>query len=67
MDLHLKAIKNKLVVERVTSLCDSEIERALGFTVCSHRLVPLAKKYRNEGLIVYNELMPEIEEFKKTF
>ena len=67
MHLHLETIKNKLVVERITSLCDKEIERALGFTVCAHRLVPLAKKYRDEGLICYNELLPEIEEYKKTF
>ncbi len=64
---YIEEIKNKLVVERATSLCDSEIERCLKDTVLGHRLVPLTKKYRDEKKLKYSDISESIEIYKLTY
>jgi len=46
-----RAVRGKLVAERVVSLDDSELCRALANTV-SPKCLPLAKKMRNDGLTI---------------
>lgn len=47
----LNEIEGKLRAEQVTSLSDSEIERALGPCVAGKELVKLAKQYRDSGVL----------------
>ena len=46
-----RAVRGKLVAEKVESLNDSELSRALANTA-SPKCLPLAKKMRNEGLTI---------------
>ncbi len=64
---YLEHIKSKLVIDMVTSLSDSEIERSLSNTVLGHRLIPLTKKYREEGKLKYIDISNRIEAYKKTY
>ena len=50
------AIITKLRVERVNSLSDSEIERALGPCVAGIELMKLAKQYRDEGILTEQDI-----------
>lgn len=65
---YLEDIKSKLIVEDAINLSDKEIQRCLGDCVCGHWLVPMAKKYREDGLLVlmYGVFIPmEIDEQTK--
>ena len=58
--IYLDEIKSKLVVENAKSLSDKEIRRILQPTVLGYRLIPLAKKYIEEGLLQYDEIEQRI-------
>jgi len=64
---YIEEIKSKLVIDMVTSLCDSEIERSLKDTVLGHRLIPLTKKYRDEKKLKYSDISNRIEVYKLTY
>jgi len=64
---NLEHIKRKLVVELATSLSDTEINRCLGNTVLSHKLIPLAKHYRDNNILRYSDISNRVETHKKTF
>jgi hypothetical protein len=49
---YLSDIKAKLSAEEADSLSDKEIERVFKDCVCGHWLVPLTKKYRDNGVLV---------------
>jgi hypothetical protein len=52
----LEAIIGKLSSSHATSLTDSELDRILLPCVCGPRLVPLAKKYRDEGVLKLTDI-----------
>ena len=49
---YLTDIKAKLSAENADSLTDKEIERVFKGCVCEHWLIPLTKKYRDNGILV---------------
>ena len=51
------AIITKMRVERATSLSDSEIERTLGPCVAGDELIKLAKQYRDEGILIEQDIV----------
>lgn len=51
-----KSIICKLSAEKATSLNDSELNRCLSRCVAGPKLIKLAKKYRESGLLKYNML-----------
>lgn len=53
---YLRDIKAKLSAEYADSLSDKEIERVFKDCVCEHWLVPLTKKYRDSGVLTFNQL-----------
>ena len=60
---YLEDIIRKLVVEKAKSLSDAEIERILSPCVLGHLLIPLAKKYRKERLLVFGEVKARIKKY----
>ena len=50
---YLRDIKAKLSAENADSLSNKEIERVFKGCVCEHWLIPLAKKYRDNGELTF--------------
>ena len=64
---YLQDIKMKLIVEMAANLSDAEINRILTPCVCGHWLVPLAKDYRDNGILIFEDLKDAIKKQKASY
>lgn len=55
----LGSIIARLISEGAESLSDAELERCLGRCVGAIKLVPLAKEYRDKGVLTINNIEDE--------
>ena len=55
--LYKKEIRGRLRAEYARSLSDEELKRCLKDCVWGHILIPLAKKYRDNGDLSVNDII----------